>query len=347
MNVGKILLEWYVLNKRELPWRNTNNPYFIWLSEIILQQTRVEQGLPYYLRFIKAFPTVSELANAKQDRILKLWQGLGYYSRARNLHFTAKYIMQHYNGKFPSSYPEILNLKGVGTYTAAAISSFCFNLPYAVVDGNVIRFLSRLFGVETAFDTTEGVKIFRELAHNLLDKNIPGEYNQAIMEFGALHCTSKSPKCYECSFAFNCTAYITNSIAKFPVKVKKISLKKRFLDYLLIQKGNSIMLRKRRSGIWKGLYEFPFLESEHEKSSDLIISSCAWVNLFNTSGYKVESISKSFTHRLSHQYIYARFWKVHVQEFTLDNCFFVRNRELKNYPVPRLLDKFMKEDNII
>ena len=189
MDFSNILLQWYALNKRELPWRNTDNPYFIWLSEIILQQTRVEQGIDYYLKFITEFPDIADLAKAKEDQVLKLWQGLGYYSRARNLHYSAKYIVKYYGGVFPKSYSDIIKLKGVGTYTAAAVASFSFGLPYAVVDGNVIRVLSRVFGIEISFQTALGKKNFQQLAQDLLSNQKPAENNQAVMEFGALHCT--------------------------------------------------------------------------------------------------------------------------------------------------------------
>jgi A/G-specific adenine glycosylase len=347
MNFSEILFQWYALNKRELPWRNTHNPYFIWLSEIILQQTRIEQGLPYYLKFINAFPKIADLATAKEDKVLKLWQGLGYYSRARNLHFSAKYIQRYYNGVFPKTYTDILNLKGVGTYTAAAISSFSFGFPYAVVDGNVVRVLSRVFGIEIAFDTTLGKKKYQQLAQNLLDKKNPAENNQAIMEFGALQCTPKSPKCIFCPFISDCVAYNTNSIEKLPVKSKKTKIKKRFLNYLLIQNKNAVILGKRSTGIWKGLYEFPFIEYSSAKSEKLVVVSDKWVDFFKNSVYKVESISDEFIHKLSHQHIYAKFWIVNIENFKLEKYSFVRNSKLKNYPVSRLTDKFLKEHNII
>ena len=347
MNFSEILLQWYTLNKRELPWRNTHNPYFIWLSEIILQQTRVEQGLPYYLKFTKAFPTVTDLAKAKEDKVLKLWQGLGYYSRARNLHYSAKYIAQYYDGIFPKKYNDILNLKGVGTYTAAAIASFSFRLPYAVVDGNVIRVLSRVFGVETLFDTTLGKKKYQKLAQDLLNKKNPAENNQAIMEFGAVQCIPKSPKCSSCPFISDCVAYNTNSIDKFPVRSKKIKVKKRILNYLLIQNENAVILGKRNEGIWKGLYEFPFIEYSNKKSEKAVVSSVEWIEFFKNTHYKIESVSDEFIHKLSHQHIYAKFWTVNVEEFEFKNYFFVRNSQLKHYPVSRLIDKFLKEYNII
>ena len=347
MIFSELLLEWYSLNKRNLPWRDTNNAYFIWLSEIILQQTKVAQGLPYYLKFIKAFPTVNHLANASEEEVLKLWQGLGYYSRARNLHFSAKYILEYYDGVFPKSYNEILKLKGVGTYTAAAIASFAFELPYAVVDGNVVRVLSRVFGIQLSFDTSSAKKEYQNIAQKLLDKKNPAENNQAIMDFGALHCTYRSPKCNSCPFGTICVAFTTNSIEIFPVKAKKIKIKKRYLHYLLIKKTDSVMLGKIIKGIWKGLYELPFLEYSSEKTTQSIIASNKWQKIFSTSDYKIESISTQYIHKLSHQCIYAKFWQINVLDFNLEKYLFLANDELKNYPVSRLTDKFFKDNHII
>ena len=347
MDFTKILVQWYACNKRELPWRNTRNPYFIWLSEIILQQTRVDQGITYYMQFTKEFPSIRDLARANEDKILKLWQGLGYYSRARNLHLTAKYIVRYYNGIFPQSYSDILNLKGVGPYTAAAISSFSFGLPYAVVDGNVIRVLSRFFGVEIPFDTKLGRNAFQSLAQKLLDIKSPAENNQAIMEFGALQCTPKSPKCSSCPFVVDCVAFNTNSISLLPKKSKKIMLKKRFLNYLVLQNNDSVILGKRTKGIWRGLYDFPFLEYSKKKSKQAVLSSKEWVGFFKNTNYMIELVSDEFIHKLSHQHICAKFWIINVADFELDKYSYIRNSKLKNYPVSRLADKFLKEYNII
>lgn len=347
MKFSVILLNWYILNKREFPWRNTQNPYFIWLSEIILQQTKTTQGLPYYLKFIKAFPKISDLATAKEDRVLKLWQGLGYYSRARNLHFTAKYIVENYNGIFPQRYSDILKLKGVGSYTAAAISSFCFGLPYAVVDGNVIRVLSRFFGIEEPYDTAIGKNTYNNLAQELLDKKNHSDNNQAIMEFGALQCVPRSPKCDSCPLNTDCVAYNINSVQYFPVKSKKLEVKKRFLNYILIQNKDAILLGKRTGGIWQGLYDLPFIEYSSPKNAELVVLSEQWRIFFEDSPYKIETISDEFSHKLSHQHIYARFWLVVVDNFELEKYFFIRKSQLNMYPVSRLMDKFFKEYNII
>ena len=347
MIFSDLLLNWYEINKRDLPWRHTKNAYFIWLAEIILQQTKVQQGLPYYLKFLKAFPTVKHLALAKQEKVLKLWQGLGYYSRARNLHFSAKYILENYNGIFPNQYDKILKLKGVGNYTAAAIASFAFGLPYAVVDGNVVRVLSRVFGVDASFDTAYGKKIFQQLSQDLLDKKNPANYNQAIMEFGALHCSYRLPKCNTCIFSKICVAYTTNTISKFPLKVKKINIKKRYLHYLVITKDDNMMLGKISKGVWQGLYEFPFIEFLIEYPLESLIYSKEWKGIFKNSDYEVKSISKQYEHKLSHQYIYSYFWTINVDAFKLKKYSFVKKSEIKNYPISRLIEKFLEENNII
>ena len=347
MNFSDILLEWYTHNKRELPWRNTDNPYFIWLSEIILQQTRVKQGLSYYLKFIKQFPEITDLANAKEDQVLKLWQGLGYYSRARNLHYSAKYIVKYHGGIFPRLYSDIIQLKGIGTYTAAAIASFSFGLPYAVVDGNVIRVLSRVFGIEISFQTALGKKQYQQLAQDLLSKKNPAQHNQAVMEFGAMQCTPVSPKCSACPFISNCIAYNTNSIDKFPAKSKRIKVKKRFLNYLLIENYDTVILGKKNEGIWKGLYEFPFIEYSKKEPVEKVLSSKEWRVFFKNTDFKIKSVSNHFTHKLTHQHIYARFWIVNVARFELDHYFIVQKSKLNDYPVSRLIDKFLKEFDLI
>ena len=230
MILSEKLIYWYLQNKRELPWRKTKDPYRVWLSEIMLQQTRVAQGLPYFLKFTKAFPTVFDLAKADESEVLKLWQGLGYYSRARNLHFTAKYIAEELNGMFPENYKGLLQLKGVGDYTASAIASICYDEPVAVVDGNVYRVLSRYFGIATPINSTKGIKEFKELAQTLIDASQPGVYNQAIMDFGALHCKPQNPLCNECPVSDSCVALAKNSIKELPVKERKIKIKKRIGD---------------------------------------------------------------------------------------------------------------------
>ena len=256
MDFSSDLIQWYSFHKRPLPWRETKDPYRIWLSEIILQQTQIKQGLPYYLKFTANYPTVFDLAKASEDEVLKHWQGLGYYSRARNLHKTAKYVAEELNGVFPKTYKELLTLKGVGDYTASAIASICYEEPVAVVDGNVYRVLSRCFGVDTPINSTEGVKQFKRLAMSLLPKNNIGDYNQALMEFGAKQCKPKSPDCSNCPVDSECAALATASIQKLPIKLKKIKIRKRYLNFLvLLTKNHKTVMEKRiEKGIWQHLY---------------------------------------------------------------------------------------------
>lgn len=341
MYFSDILSQWYAINKRDLPWRSTVNPYYIWLSEIILQQTRVEQGLPYYLKFIDAFPVVADLANADEDLVLKLWQGLGYYSRARNLQFSAKLILSEFGGNFPDNHADILKLKGVGPYTAAAISSFSFGLPFAVLDGNVIRVLSRVFGIQTPFDTTAGKKQFQKLAQELLDKKNPAEYNQAIMEFGALQCVPKSPKCNDCPIVNDCIAFNTNTVSLLPVKSKKLKVKNRYLHFLVVNKNNEVLIGKRNSGIWQGLYEFPFLEFDENLNEKSVFKSSLWINFFKDSVKQISSISEEYIHKLSHQKIHAKFWEIDVNSFRSSDFKIVKFNELQKYPVSSLIEKYL------
>lgn len=342
MSFSNKLVNWYQANKRDLPWRNTVNAYHIWLSEIILQQTRVAQGMPYYLAFVKAFPAIGDLANASEDKVLKMWQGLGYYSRARNLHFTAKYIAENYEGKFPSDYQEILKFKGIGVYTAAAISSFAFDLPHAVVDGNVIRVLSRVFGVETPFDTSVGKKQFQKLAQELLIIKKAATYNQAIMEFGALQCVPKSPNCSICPMQGFCVAFNTNLVDGLPVKSKKIKVKKRYLHFLMIEQEGSFFLGKRKSGIWTGLYEFPFLEFNNKVTEQEVLKSDHWNAFFQKNKFDVSLVSSEFIHVLSHQKIHAQFWSVKSSNISLKEFELVPKEYLLNYPVSRLTEKYFE-----
>lgn len=342
MNFSDKLVSWYQDNKRDLPWRNTNNAYHIWLSEIILQQTRVLQGIPYYLSFLNTFPTVEDLAVASEDKVLKMWQGLGYYSRARNLHFTAKDIVNNFGGEFPKDYMKVLGLKGVGTYTAAAITSFAFNMPYAVVDGNVIRVLSRVFGVSIPFDTSAGKNHFQKLAQDLLIDKDAAIYNQAIMEFGSIHCKPKLPKCLCCPMQDFCIAYATNSISELPVKSKKIKVKHRFIHYLIIEQEKNIFLWKRKSGIWTGLYEFPFLEFSDKIEDNIVMKSSKWAQIFLNSNFDVKSVSEEFIHILSHQKIYAKFWQVKAVGVVLKEYDIITKDSLLEFPVSRLIEKYFE-----
>jgi A/G-specific adenine glycosylase len=347
MNFSQQILEWYGKNKRSLPWRKSKNPYKIWLSEIILQQTKVAQGLPFYNKFILAFPTIKHLANATENEVLNLWQGLGYYSRARNMHFTAKEIAEKYNGIFPNDYEIILKLKGIGTYTAAAISSFAFNLPFAVVDGNVIRLLSRYFGISTAFDSSKGKKEFQLLAQKLLIVETAAENNQAIMEFGALQCIPKSPNCNICPLQNSCFAFNHNLLADFPKKKKKIKIRKRYFEFLIISENEKILIQKRETGIWKGLYQFPLIENEEEKSETEICNSKDWENLFKEGYLNIINISPRIKHQLTHQTIFAQFWHIDAKIPTIKNTISIQKKDLKNYPIPKLLEKYLEKIGMI
>ena len=332
------ITRWYKLNKRDLPWRKTRDPYLIWLSEIILQQTRVNQGLSYYEKFSEKYPTVQDLANEKEDEVLKLWQGLGYYSRARNMHFTAKYIVENLNGKFPSSYDEILKLKGVGEYTAAAVASFSFNEKKAVLDGNVFRLLSRYFGIHLPIDSSSGKKEFKSLANDLILDKEPGTYNQAIMEYGALVCTPKVPGCKSCRLSINCEALLKNEVDILPLKSKKINKRDRFFNFLVITDGESTYLQQRlEKDIWIRLFQFPLLETEQEISSienNSLIDSKHY--LVNVSDHK---------HLLSHQTIYAKFWLFKSETALPKSSKFkiVSISEIHNYAVPKLIENYLNE----
>lgn len=339
------LLKWYELNKRNLPWRSTQNPYFIWLSEIILQQTRVDQGMPYYLKFVKTFPQIEDLAKASEDEVLKLWQGLGYYSRARNLHAAAKYIVSECDGQFPTEYKEVLKLKGVGDYTAAAIVSFAYNKPYATVDGNVFRVLSRIFGVEEYIDTGAGKKIFTALANELIDQELPSVYNQAIMDFGSLQCVPKSPNCEGCPFSGQCFAYDKDLVSSLPQKRGKVVTRDRFFNYLDIRLGDSAFLKRREGNdIWKGLYEFPLIETGERMTFEELVKSEVFQKLFAESGHMQLAKSKECKHVLSHQVIYASFYQLDVDQFSNGEYLRVESSCLDEYGVSRLTEKYLLED---
>ncbi len=338
------LIFWYLHNKRDLPWRITTNPYYIWLSEIILQQTRVLQGLPYYLKFVETFPKVEDLANAPEDEVLKLWQGLGYYSRARNLHATAKMVSQQMNGKFPDNYKDLLKLKGVGDYTASAIASISFNQPEAVVDGNVYRVLSRFFGISTPINATAGQKEFKLLAQQLIDKKQPGTFNQAIMEFGARFCVPQNPDCKSCIFNDACVAFQRKKVSVLPVKIKSKPVKKRYFNYLVILSENerTILQQRTGKGIWHKLYEFPLIETSEEitlsglKKLPQFQDFTRQINIENVSLYNEEAV----VHKLSHQHLNTRFWIIETLEETRSS---VPISEIGNYAVPVLIANFVSE----
>jgi A/G-specific adenine glycosylase len=341
---SKRIIDWYLLNKRNLPWRNTKDPYKIWLSEIILQQTRVAQGLDYYKAFAKKYPTVHSLARAPEQDVLKLWQGLGYYSRARNLHAAAKQIMKEHKGRFPREHDEILKLKGVGTYTAAAIASFAFNKAHAVVDGNVYRVLSRIFGIDTPIDSGKGRERFAELAHALLDKKKPQDHNQAIMEFGAIQCVPVNPDCDSCIFVNDCVAFLSKKVGEYPVKSKKTKQVNRYFNYLVIEKkGNTFIEKRKGAGIWQNLYQFPLIESEGPLDRTLLLAHSGWKKHFaGRKDAKIKGKYREFKHVLSHQVLFTRFWNIELKD-TLSGFIEISRLDIENYPVPRLIDRFLNK----
>lgn len=345
MIFSKTLINWYSNNKRDLPWRKTKNPYNIWLSEIILQQTQVAQGLPYYESFLKAFPTIFELAKADESKVLKFWQGLGYYSRARNLHAAAKYVVDELNGEFPNNYKALLKLKGVGDYTASAIASICFNEATAVVDGNVYRVLSRYFGIDIPINSTKGVKEFKALAQELIDKENPATFNQAIMEFGATQCKPKSPNCFECPFKDNCIAFQKNTVNNLPVKIKSAKVKKRYFNFLVfLGAENKTILEKRKGkGIWQNLYQFPLIETSKETDFDTFNSLAKEHLLLRESDFELYLYNNnSIIHKLSHQHLYTKFWVVKVDKPITNG---ISVKEIHNYAVPILIGNFIEAFN--
>lgn len=341
MIFSKTLTRWYSNNKRNLPWRETNNPYYIWLSEIILQQTQVKQGLPYYEAFVTKYPTVFKLAKANESAVLKLWQGLGYYSRARNLHATAKYVANELNGEFPSNYKDLLKLKGVGDYTASAIASICFNEATAVVDGNVYRVLSRYFGIETPINTSTGAKEFKLLAQELIDKKHPAEFNQAIMEFGATQCKPQNPDCAICPFNESCIAFNKNRISQLPVKIKSAKAKEKHFNFLVfISEDQKTVLEKREGkGIWQNLYQFPLVETEKTMSYNAFKEYVSNHELLKNKRFELTLYNEDvIVHKLSHQHLYTKFWIVKTEHVIADG---VPIENVKDYAVPILISKFL------
>lgn len=339
------ILQWYEQNPRELPWRGTTNPYKIWLSEIILQQTRIAQGLPYYEKFVKAYPTVKDLAIAPEDEVLRLWQGLGYYSRARNLHACAKHIWFERGGEFPNTYKDLLSLKGVGSYTAAAIGSFAFGIPKAVVDGNVFRVLARYFGIETDIASGKGKKEFEALADQLIPHDNPGDYNQAIMDFGSRLCVPMNPNCEECPVKSNCFAFNNDLVKALPVKINKIKIKERHLHYFIIRCGEKWVWKKRTSGdIWEGLFDFPQVENT-QKESDQTLE-------IPFESEKKTQFPKNYRHILSHQKLNAIFSEIEIAEENMENLqkwaenrgyLLVEEEKIEYLAKPKLIVNFLND----
>lgn len=341
MDFSKVLIQWYLQNDRDLPWRKTKNPYFIWLSEIILQQTRVAQGMPYYLTFVKEFPTVFDLAKASEKDVLKLWQGLGYYSRARNLHFAAKQVVNDFGGVFPDTYEKIIKLKGIGDYTASAISSICFQEPNAVVDGNVYRVLARCFNMDTAINSSKGIKEFKALAQELIDVTQPGTFNQAIMEFGALHCKPQNPLCNTCPLSGSCLGLKHKTIKELPFKEKKLKIKKRYFNYLVLKSATekTILTERKGKGIWQGLFEFPLIETDYLVSEESIVNTKEFKRLFSNKASISLFNEKEIVHKLSHQHLHTKFWIVQDEDVSNDMISWSR---IEEYPVPILISNFIK-----
>ncbi|MFZ4724018.1 MAG: A/G-specific adenine glycosylase [Paludibacter sp.] len=344
--ISSTLISWYNFNKRELPWRDINDPYKIWISEIILQQTRVNQGLSYYQKFIERFPTVIILAEANEEEVLKYWQGLGYYSRARNLHKAAQQIITAYNGIFPNKHNEVIKLAGIGEYTAAAICSFAYNQPYSVVDGNVYRVLSRLLGIETPIDSVIGKKQFASLAYELLDKSNPAIHNQAIMEFGAIQCVPVSPDCSTCCLKNNCKAYELNLISFLPIKSKKIKVTHRFFNYFFIEfEGQTYLQKRTEKDVWQHLYEFPLIELDHLLSTIEIYENEQVKNLFEgITDVQILKTTNPMKHVLTHRVIFAQFFTIKVsnENETIGKFLKVQLKDIEEYPVSRLMELFIE-----
>ncbi|RMG83444.1 MAG: A/G-specific adenine glycosylase [Bacteroidetes bacterium] len=346
------LLEWFAQNHRPMPWKGEKDPYLVWLSEIILQQTRVEQGWPYFEKFRKQYPTVHALAQASEDDVLKLWEGLGYYSRARNLHYTARYISEQLDGVFPNTLAGLLKLKGVGPYTAAAIASFAFDLPHAVVDGNVFRVLSRFFGIETPIDSTEGKKEFTRLANQLLDPKRPADFNQAIMDFGAIHCTPATPNCGKCILTQQCVAFQSKKTTLFPVKSKRPEKRKRHFNYLIINEKERVFIHKRTGkDIWRHLYEFPIIETNNVINNVENLRShlhAQWGEV--PEKFEVVRKSRLFKQTLTHQIIVARFWEITcpgLPEGIRSRYLLTERKNLSKFALPKIIDLYLRDKSLI
>ena len=340
------LINWFAENRRDLPWRHNPTPYQVWLSEIILQQTRVNQGWDYYLRFVEKWPTVNDLANATEEEVLKMWQGLGYYSRARNLHQCAKQIVEQHGGQFPADFEKLKQLKGIGDYTAAAIASIAFDLPHAVVDGNVYRVLSRLFDIDTPININEGQTVFAKIADDLLNRKQPGLHNQAMMEFGALQCTPKNPNCLLCPLQAQCLAFANQTVMQRPVKLQKLKITTRYFNYLVFRIEGNVYLHKRSGNdIWKNLYDFPCIESENPMTVEEVIASEKFQQLIENKSFTIIKTSPTFTHKLTHRTIIAQFIEIKLEEKLLrietKELFLTPETDLGNFPIPRLIDLYL------
>lgn len=342
MEFSNSLIKWYLQNKRDLPWRNTVNPYPIWLSEIMLQQTRVAQGLPYFMAFMEAFPTVFDLANAEEEQVLKLWQGLGYYSRARNLHATAKFIATKLKGDFPPNYDQLLKLKGLGEYTAAAIASFAYNEPVAVVDGNVFRVLSRYFNMDNDISDGKTKKEFQILAQELLPKDKAALFNQAIMEFGALQCVPKNPDCANCIFSSSCAALQHKKVNILPVKSKKTKVTNKFFNYLILKdiQGNFVVQKREGKGIWENLYEFTLIETPEMSNEIDFMNQLKATKFYNQLPADITLLNTEvIQHKLSHQNLHIQFYILNFNQKIKEAKSL---SEIQKLPFPIVIHNFMQ-----
>jgi A/G-specific adenine glycosylase len=342
MNFPDELIQWYLKNKRDLPWRNTTNAYIIWLSEIILQQTRVEQGMPYFYRFIEKYPDINSFAAADEGDILQLWQGLGYYSRGRNMLKTARQIAEQYLGEFPVEYDHLIKLKGIGAYTAAAISSFSANQAKAVVDGNVFRVLARYYGIGEPINSTKGKKMFQDLANSLLNKEHPGLHNQAMMEFGAMMCKPKNPDCQRCPVSLACYAYHNHAVAHLPQKLKTTKIRQRFLNYIVFTDDHTILMNKRdEKDIWANMYDFPLFETAAPLLPEQVIALPELKEYFGENIHIINTypIKK---HILTHQHLHTQFIHINTQPIKLEQKWFYNNvNNLKNTALPKIIFIFI------
>lgn len=340
--ISEKLIAWYKKNKRDLPWRHTNDPYKIWLSEVMLQQTQVAQGLSYYVKFTETFPTIVDLAKAPEDTVMRLWQGLGYYSRARNLHAAAKEVATKHKGKFPNTYNNIKSLKGIGDYTAAAISSIAFNLPHAVVDGNAYRVLARLYDLHTPINSGNGKKKFQLLADELLNKKQPALHNSAMMEFGALWCRPQNPKCETCPLQEHCLAFANNTVLELPAKDKKIKIKDRHFHYFIFNYKDFIYIKKREAkDIWQNLYEFYLIETAQAQDPEVMLKHAALREM--APQFKVTSVMLLKKHVLSHQHIYATFYELNIDVPLKTKALQkIKRSALTDFAIPQLLTKYLK-----
>lgn len=339
------IVKWYLENRRPLPWRDTKDAYRIWLSEVILQQTRVAQGLPYYQQFINTYPTIGDLASATEQQVLRLWQGLGYYTRARNLHKCAKVVVDQHQGKFPATSTQLLSLPGIGDYTAAAIASFCYDEPIAVLDGNVFRILARIFGIDTPINSPAGKKAFTQLANELISKQQPALHNQAAMEFGAIFCTPVNPRCEECPFKSSCVAFNHQLIGDLPVKIAAKRSRARYFFYLVVEKDNALLMRRRGSkDIWQGLFDFVLIEKSIPVKAESLMRDREHSKWFQ----KVDkvTVSKKYVHILTHQTIHCHF--IHLKakpsfDIAQDGLTFYSHRQIARLPKPALITRFLAE----